>query len=491
MSNLKIKIGTTTPSKQIIDKHKNFNQFMDQYAAQSLKLIFKKTLIMNATVFVTLVSALVSMRYNSNGKTTILSNMNTNTVVKTSVKNENTKLTYSATSSSKNNAIKTVANKPQQPTIGVQEEEELVQQEKANNASNTTNTTNSNPATNNAKIRSMNNTSLEVSNTTKNEKQKVAKASSNQTTETTQEENNSNVNLGTTIRQNQPNAIVAMTDKRDVEVDNSITHQSTTNDESKTIIEPTTEIARSTTPTTLENADVDSVKNTSVETDKLVDEKPVVTEPIEDKKYAVGGGISYLADINDPVNIGLNFKFDFLQNKKLGFGIKTIINTYRFKNYNGTSFSTKSKPGAFLNTMATATYYLLGNYYQSKAGLYLTLGIGGGITQSVTNYEYAASNENFTHKDTEYGIVSIGGIGADVKIGKGKLFLELMATPNIYTTISRKEIHAANNTSYINSSDGEVFYPNNAGGDSKFTTTFNNSSFIVNLGYTYCFGSKK
>ena len=151
--------------------------------------------------------------------------------------------------------------------------------------------------------------------------------------------------------------------------------------------------------------------------------------------YSVGGGI------------GGNLKFDYLLNNKLSIGLNSMLSTNVWEDH--TYYPWFSGDGVLkvdyhtgnaFAVMATSTFYIFGhNNYESKGGMYASLGLGcAGWKVSETVTSLASVGDSVYYKyDSDFGRKDFScmiGIGGDRKLGPGRLYIELVNAFGIYGT---------------------------------------------------------
>ena len=223
-----------------------------------------------------------------------------------------------------------------------------------------------------------------------------------------------------------------------------------------------------------------------------------------DKKYVISIGIFVLPpwEENTYSNYGGSLKFDYIKSKKFGLGIK-INETFTPSSHSGTdtsypytsivdntttyspkyAYTYSNSPIIQINTSLTATYYVLGNYKDSKAGLYVESGLGYGYistSQSQTNdYPNPTPNEIIHQKTTWIAncLFMPLTIGGSYKLGNGKIFLEAFLDLPIYGGYQQ-------NYSNVTYSPGTYQFLTN----SKFNAWGIGASLSgFTLGYSLCF----
>ncbi|TAL60144.1 MAG: hypothetical protein EPN88_16335 [Bacteroidetes bacterium] len=183
-------------------------------------------------------------------------------------------------------------------------------------------------------------------------------------------------------------------------------------------------------------------------------------------KYAISIGASY----HTPWEIGYggNVKMDYLITNKFGLGAKANVTTYKFKDRDLIFLKEKYDPGFYLVSDLTATYYLMGDYTNSKAGMYIDGGIGYHVEKVSSTLQYAGDPS--PHKEI-FIVRGLGGhasLGGSCKLGGGKIYLELMAGGILYGSFESQYPDSGN---HFTTTDGMV-------GD---------GFMVLNLGYAFSF----
>jgi hypothetical protein len=196
------------------------------------------------------------------------------------------------------------------------------------------------------------------------------------------------------------------------------------------------------------------------------------------KTFSIGAGLCYSGE-----GAGAMVKADYLKTKKLSFGVRASVNSIKWDDYSlpGSTtpgneypgFTANSKMGYHANAFLTSTYYLGKRGYSSKAGLYLSAGLG---------YESFSMSRTVTYTDNKFdhdrksswgvlsGLICLGG---DYKLGPGKLFFDIPLGISIYSKGKDEIVYKAmspSNETLVWSGFGP-----------------NLSSMNINLGYTFYF----
>jgi hypothetical protein len=138
------------------------------------------------------------------------------------------------------------------------------------------------------------------------------------------------------------------------------------------------------------------------------------------------------------VNIGVNK----IVKKIILIGINSDIGSIQKKGYTfwafGDAYNSKST-GIYTNIFANVSCFFLGNSVNSKGGMYFKFGLG---------LVWYKSKYTITHKgfhiidDVEDSYLNFSGqlcLGGDVKLGPGRLFVEIASIPVITGTLTEKE----------------------------------------------------
>ncbi len=154
------------------------------------------------------------------------------------------------------------------------------------------------------------------------------------------------------------------------------------------------------------------------------------------KNKAISLGVFACAPPSYSGAFGGNIKLEYTKNKKLGLGIKLLASGNNSGHIiNGYDYSfEKEKSFSYLLADLTATYYILGNYNESKGGLYSELGLG--YHRGVSEVEY--QNYWFYNGINTNSYNGLGGhisIGGNRKLGPGKIYLELIAGTTLFGSV--------------------------------------------------------
>jgi len=160
---------------------------------------------------------------------------------------------------------------------------------------------------------------------------------------------------------------------------------------------------------------------------QVAEEIKTVTKHVP-QKYALSIGATY--SIPRQIGYGGNFKLDYLKSDKLSFGLKTNLMTcsYRAKAF----YSEKYAPGLYLISDLTLTYYLIGNNHDSKFGMYAELGVGYQYQKVSSTRQFYGEPTVYKHTFTASGFGGHASLGANYKLGKGKIYFELIAGQVLY-----------------------------------------------------------
>lgn len=208
-----------------------------------------------------------------------------------------------------------------------------------------------------------------------------------------------------------------------------------------------------------------------------------------EKKFNLGLGLSTDAAINNKsMRFGPALKLDYNITPKLGvgfrgmgvFGAWDLDYEYSDLSYKHKIDYTKGKDFAF---GVDAIYHVVGNNQNSeKFGLRLEGGLGYQIwSQNITRTDEAPVTDSsyFSYENTlgENNLVLKLGLGAEYKIGPGKLFLDIPLYTPIYGT---------NYSRYTNQKTGPGFsgFTDSSFNGSEFFTDF---TLFLNLGYQISF----
>lgn len=156
---------------------------------------------------------------------------------------------------------------------------------------------------------------------------------------------------------------------------------------------------------------------------------------------------------------GGNGKFDFMLYRKTGIGIKFIATDYKLEPYYQYS---KPKPGLYFLSDITYTHYLIGDYTNSRGGMYFEIGFGYQSARLNDDYQLLP-NPFFKRSFTINGLGNHLSIGGNIKIGKGKLFTEALIGGVIYGNLKDEYIYPAGYPGYSSDTSTSVFHINEKG----------------------------
>jgi len=198
------------------------------------------------------------------------------------------------------------------------------------------------------------------------------------------------------------------------------------------------------------------------------------------KKIRIGAGLSLSTAAS---GYGLNFKGDYLLNDKLSVGLNSYISRYSPTDLSSAELTFHDEPGTIFNISAGASYYLLGsNSDQNKLGLYTGLGLGFYTDRQVlgSTTKLPVSDKMYYSYTKSYNynyISSTFCLGADYKIGSGKLFFEMPIVVGLFS--KNAQIYK---TQQWGSGDTQPDYKAD-----KFTKNVNLNDVVFNLGYKLYF----
>jgi hypothetical protein len=223
------------------------------------------------------------------------------------------------------------------------------------------------------------------------------------------------------------------------------------------------------------------------------DAKTIGSSTASNKRFALSLGITAAIGLPDGGNGG-HLKLDYLIKPKLGLGIKIIgggLHYDQSTHYDATFYepdlTVTYKSSLNLISDLTVTYYILGNYTESKGGLYADLGVGYHLIKSNLNDDYTGS-PTITETIAINGLGAHLSLGGSYKIGRGKIYLELMSGSVLYGTYSYDRITPENtkigilakenyeSTSYKSAAESHPAY-----------TNYVVNLLALNLGYSICF----
>jgi len=150
------------------------------------------------------------------------------------------------------------------------------------------------------------------------------------------------------------------------------------------------------------------------------------------KKNEIGIGLCYGYPPQSKVGLGGKFNFGYYITPKLGFKASLLFCTNRPADFTDASMDYKCvfDNRNFYNITVGANYYLLGNHSDSKAAIYLGIGIGYQYNPySYTTIFYAStippSIVLTDHvKGVSKGVIGNSTLGGSYKAGPGRVFFE-------------------------------------------------------------------
>ena len=156
---------------------------------------------------------------------------------------------------------------------------------------------------------------------------------------------------------------------------------------------------------------------------------------------------------------GAQIKADYFFRPKLTFSSSLNLGTQR---YEGTAYW-----GYNAELMFTGSYYILGHNATGRGGLYVL----GGLGYDGRKFGFGSTNDTYYFRGTVNGLASTFGIGADLKLKRGRLFFEIQ---NPFTVLGDFE-HHGNYESIAPIVNGHQ------------TIVMSNLGMQLKLGYTYHF----
>ncbi len=185
----------------------------------------------------------------------------------------------------------------------------------------------------------------------------------------------------------------------------------------------------------------------------LAQEGKTITAGGEEKIPAFNIGIgAILAFARDGDVQGFSICANKIRTKKLLLGISSDIGRIYFEGWKGNNYGAAvigNTNGFYTNIFANASSYFMGNAVNSRAGLYGKLGLGATGYKTKQTVTFVGLPEENTYEATSLNFSAQLCIGGDVKLGRGRLFTEIVATPVIFGNYSYK----------ASSSTSEVGYP--------------------------------
>ena len=176
------------------------------------------------------------------------------------------------------------------------------------------------------------------------------------------------------------------------------------------------------------------------------------------KKITLGIGPSFNA------GLGGNLKADYRLSSKLSVGLKLMLTADVYSLYNQTKpefYTVESLPGNNLAAAVSSTYYILGkNSINSSGGLYLSLGLGYYDTkESATITTVLPVTDSGYYQKTQIyganGFSALISIGADYKVGPGKIYAEF---PMPLMLVGTSYAHYSNQTGLYPSTDSNTSF---------------------------------
>jgi hypothetical protein len=151
---------------------------------------------------------------------------------------------------------------------------------------------------------------------------------------------------------------------------------------------------------------------------------------------ALAGGVP----TSNNLGFGGCLKVEQVMRPKFGLGIKAIVGgTKRLKLEDGgapNSWKIEG-PNSYMLCDLTATYFILGDYLNSKGGLYTEFGLGyqsATVNYNYQNYYYSTGTETYMHS----GLGSHAVLGGNYNLVGGKVYLEMIFGGVVYGTGEEK-----------------------------------------------------
>ena len=169
-----------------------------------------------------------------------------------------------------------------------------------------------------------------------------------------------------------------------------------------------------------------------------------LSQETELKKFTVGAGIA-----GDYAYGMLNLKFDYNLSNKWSVGIKN--NTYFGGKADTSSYqdpvegtvTSKYRTSIYNTSFLTGTYQFVGsNQNSTKFNAYAYAGIGLNFEQDVQEFSYSNAQPNsllitkVTSKNNY--VIATAGLGANYKVGPGKIYLEIPFCSELWTSWNYK-----------------------------------------------------
>jgi hypothetical protein len=138
------------------------------------------------------------------------------------------------------------------------------------------------------------------------------------------------------------------------------------------------------------------------------------------KKNLIGLGAGFNFDKGD---FGGNLAFNHMLNPKFGIGTRIFVTPYSWDDYYGGSYNSINHKGLYFDASLAATYYLVGNYNESKFALYSGFGLGFGSDTNSEDEQWLGA-PYVKEEQKEAGLSANITLGSSYKVGPGKIFLE-------------------------------------------------------------------
>ena len=141
------------------------------------------------------------------------------------------------------------------------------------------------------------------------------------------------------------------------------------------------------------------------------------------KRFSLGVGPTW-----GSLGWGGNMNVSYATGNKISFKLKGLYSPGMDFTYTNQPYSVEIQNRPIGEVSFSANYFLFGNTKQnSKAGLYIGLGLGYLQQINSTTYLNAVGlgqTESYTEKDISKGLSANSSVGAALKLGPGKLFVE-------------------------------------------------------------------
>jgi len=159
--------------------------------------------------------------------------------------------------------------------------------------------------------------------------------------------------------------------------------------------------------------------------------------------YTIGiGGILASNTQNDGNLQGISMSINKVCTKKFLIGLNTDIGRLYEKGWNSSSVEGSAVynnlNGIYTNLFASVAYYVVGTT-QSKAAMYGRFGLGAVVYRTRQSLSFVGSLETITDERTSLNLSAQLCIGGDLKLGKGKLFVEIVSLPSLFEQGTFKE----------------------------------------------------